>query len=172
MNIPSLPTDNLYKFIALFGLVIFSFSIYFSYQIEEKLWLENYKYAPKMQKLEREIYTIQNENILPHEVLKEMGHEELKNYEELLQKIKKESEKKVAEANDIESNYDNLVDTTERNLNFYLAVGLTGGLLMILGFVLWYLKYQRYIDAEVKWNGEQYLKNIRKLKKKKVKKDG
>ena len=27
---------------------------------------------------------------------------------------------------------------------------------MIAGFFLWYIKYQKYIDAETKWKGEIY----------------
>ncbi|CAM4410465.1 hypothetical protein [Zobellia nedashkovskayae] len=30
--------------------------------------------------------------------------------------------------------------------------------MIIFGFLLWYFKHQKYIDAETKWKGEKYLK--------------
>ena len=44
-----------------------------------------------------------------------------------------------------------------------------GGVLMFYGFLLWYRKHQRYIDAETRYNGEKFIKLLKKqdaLKKK------
>jgi len=37
MNIPNVPTDNLYKFLSIFGLILFVFSSYMLYEIPQNL---------------------------------------------------------------------------------------------------------------------------------------
>lgn len=50
--------------------------------------------------------------------------------------------------------------------NFSALLIIIGSGLMILGFFNWYYKYQIYLDAERKVNGEKFIKKLKKVKKK------
>ena len=70
MNFPTLPTDNLYKFIALFGIVIILFSFYLPFQS-----------AKKSQELLREVDSVSKViNLMPKE-------ERVKAYETTFKKL-------------------------------------------------------------------------------------
>lgn len=183
MNIPSVPTDNLYKFLAIFGLIIFLASIYLNGMIEEKThqtasqveFLENknrfdslnvaYEKA-KLDQLMKKHKIEHEEN--PHTAIDEdkmileidkYQIEQNKYSDSTLELLKKEKE---------------LVFYARRQFVYfiyYVILGFCGILCMIIGFRLWYIKHQVYIDAERKWKGETFvelLKDAEQLKNSKV----
>ena len=166
MNIPNLPTDNLYKFIALTGffLMVFSFGYkeYRNHQfnientkinVAEKLLefkIENKKtlveHSRKLRDFELNVMESENNN---------MTKEELNKY---IEKFISSYKTEISEA-ELEWYYNDageLLKISEltnvyvgrtKKLNWILNLSIFIGLIsMISGFYLWYIKLQKYQD--------------------------
>ena len=154
MNVPSLPTDNLYKFLAIFGIVICIFSIYI-YQNKYNLYTEEFfevrkefaKYGPMLDRvtllLER-IETDPSDKSLPEN--KKLFAATLDAIDKLNQEIKtgheiaeysKEKEERAWEEIRILWKYSKIF--------FFIGV-----LMSIVGFYLWYVKVQKPLDKLLK----------------------
>lgn len=126
MNINNLPTDNLYKFIALSGLVLIFYS---SFYIRPLIWEVEIEVA----RLATEIEVIEMaEDVEAPEAKKLVTLEKLKNM-----KVKNAVTKQKHEK------YKSL-----HNENKLLV--FIGLLLTCLGFYLWYYRVQRPIDQKLK----------------------
>jgi hypothetical protein len=167
--IPSItpPTDNLYKFVSMFGLAIFLFSLYNLNQVYDaaaanKMGIEDLK--KDIQKT-----LIRNEESHQHEHLDAGGERasfrpsllkkmdaELQNISEVIEKSELEETDKV----DLEAEVGKLYVTLDY-LNYKIKgcyiLGVFGILLMILGFVQWNRREQKYRDGLLKI--EYHLKN-------------
>lgn len=160
MGIPKLPTDNLYKFIALFGLIIFlsTFGCMIYIQHQQSVNAANLKLV------ENDLSSFKRE----HDLLK-------KEDDALLNKAKINTspyEKKIIEHSWFElqkrvsfflekeqkfdSNYKNVekdIIILHGDLPFFLELvrfcSMTGGILIAVGFLCWYCKLQRYKDKDV-----------------------
>ncbi|NML68226.1 hypothetical protein HHL23_00160 [Chryseobacterium sp. RP-3-3] len=173
---PDIPTDNLYKFISIFGLAIFSLSIYILVNNQQSF--EN---------------SINNSNISHSKILLEKSQNDSKriildekiemrrikikvNYGiENTLKISESEYSKINNKEDFERDYeklkefelDNLLlgDTafhTEKNLKknqenikVYTAIpililSIIGIVLMVVGFSLWYYRTQKHYDKELR----------------------
>ncbi len=180
MNIPSLPTDNLYKFYAIFGLILFVFGTYLEYKdlteiIEsQKQWAKaDFKFfqdsvVDAKNHRDYDFYATELESAI------ETGNE--KSINELHDLIGKKIEEHKNLFVDVESSRLSLV---EHNNNLkairykskmfrFLAIVIiiTGLILMFYGFRNWQFKYQRYIDAEMKYKGMKYIEKLKEREQK------
>jgi hypothetical protein len=179
MNIPSLPTDNLYKFYAIFGLILFVFGTYLEYKNLTEIIESQQQWAKADFKFFQD------------SVVDAKNHRDYDFYAtELESAIETGNEKSINELHDligkkIEEHKNLFVDVESSRLSFvehnnnlkairykskmfrFLAIVIiiTGLILMFYGFRNWQFKYQRYIDAEMKYKG---LKYIEKLKEKEL----
>ena len=145
----NLPTDNLYKFLAISGLVIAMFSVYYLFQKSHEL-----QFLIVEQKAELELQKYQ------------MGRydEKFKLQEEQLS-TEETSEKKRSVLDNIDKDlieYAKAQTNSELNLAkikilhheyfYYKVTGITGFILglflMVFGFVLWYKKIQKPLDYQ------------------------
>lgn len=158
MNLPNLPTDNLYKFIALSGLVLSIFFTtllvyqekeYFKVQTDAELRFK--VYAQKLKMLEA--FKVAHEGSV--KALLESPNEKL--LEGLMQRTNdqffEQLDALMAEFREDSQVY---VETaTNRAMmeawNWPLRAGIdTGGAIAIVGFLLWYFKLQRHQDEIVR----------------------
>lgn len=164
MNIPSIPTDNLYKFIAIFGLIIFFSGIYLNFersqnieQIAKELFisqeLDSWATSRKEYALElvkNDSTTFTKEEHIAHYMLRVDSVINL----ELVRLGKKPT------SNLYEIKYEMFLLKEKYNIIYKILIYI-GIILMVIGFGLWYFKHQRYIDAEKKWKGETFVELLK-----------
>ena len=138
MQIPNLPTDNLYKFIALSGLSIFLFSFFIP------LYL-NYSINQQIAEVLSDLHVVESKMDRLENTPKDSPHFERRFKEvELLND-------KVRKANEL-TKYLRLNQLSVLN---YKYIGVTIGVfLSVLGFYLWYTRVQKYLDKELRNNSE------------------
>jgi hypothetical protein len=150
MDFSKLPTDNLYKFMALFGVAFVLFSFYFVHT-------QIYKFVDKVLEasLEKEILTVEIKQA-----------EELADDLRKLQNPTKEESKELKEiVHDIERRKV-LLQEKERMLAVWnkkiKSTFLYGDVLVVFGFIfiflgfpLWYFRVQRYQDMAIQSNMKQ-----------------
>jgi hypothetical protein len=139
MNIPNLPTDNLYKFLALTGIIILIFSIAITETRLTELESESDYYLTQQGELYFDIQSLNSDldRITDKEIfeLKRLKNEirirvfKLSRTKELLLKKSKQT----------------------RTVFRWSIFGVLSGLLIsVFGFVLWYNRVQRYLDYKLK----------------------
>lgn len=138
MNIPQLPTDNLYKFIAIFGLALIILGLVFSFYPLDYISIQLIRLNGELEALNaREEYLANG-----------------KPTEKELIEIRKELRKNLAE---IKGKLEVISGLSKMSLRFsrYAAI-LTGfGLFLAgVGFYLWYVKFQKYQDKIIKSEAE------------------
>lgn len=150
------PTDNLYKLISLMGLAILILGVInFTTQsetiLDTKIEIEN---------VEKHITdTIHYYNKLNNEDLQFTNTSETIDIAELLAELDKDEE--LSHSENLPPNVTNYIDTeidivkiklldiqNKENLNYILIIFSV--LLMLVGFVLWYLNEQRWQDRKLK----------------------
>jgi len=176
LPIPTLPTDNLYKFMALSGLAILIFSLVFPVirMSEIKLKMVELEIQGEILKIEKNhiIFesnkTVEGQKWMVHldrEKLAKLSKKELDYYlnelilqgKDLDNDLKRmiEVKKKFVE---LEGRI-KLVEVLNKDLRFYLIFLMTGGLLgsflCSFGFGLWYVLVQRPNDLLLKTQVEQ-----------------
>lgn len=132
-NLPNAPTDNLYKFMAIFGLL---FAV------------TTFIYADYMQnETRKQLIEFANDSA-------QKRYEMVQDYLKSQQGINPELKNKhtlITELLDTKGEY--LVAQAMRS-DFYIKLrnigGTTGSIISILGFYLWYTKLQRYQDKVLK----------------------
>ncbi len=164
MDIPKLPTDNLYKFIAMSGLITliisFLYPLYFEHEFVLKV-LQNTTEATKA-RVELDHLT-EDLNSLIRELAsldKDFKRGKLKEYvirvEQMAITEKEVKEKgrqiaiKNAEIQGKAEAIDYLKASTEMIKNYSIGFKIIGLSLAVFGFYLWYVKLQRYQDKQVK----------------------
>jgi hypothetical protein len=169
MNVPNLPTDNLYKFIAIFGLVIFISAWY----LLLKSYTESKEFITEIDIRQNEVQSILSN-------LNEQA-DELKILEQSLDTIMIYERQNLAFENSLNS--DKLKSLNEELKRFDENYGLTfpfilscimtfiGATMIQIGLKQWYEKHQRYIDAEIKWKGETFIELLKDAEKIKIKKE-
>lgn len=200
MNISSLPTDSLYKFLALLGAIIMiSLIISLSHSCDSiidkidayeinlaelnfEIAIKNKKldeFIKELEILESEIdrYDISSFEFNLHdfeEIIENLQNVDNRDYyqfifdnkEDIFPEIRKLNELKIKMKNidelendlsfkslQIDIKRELIIKTYNRldNRKFYYYSGIMFGLIMmILGFILWYFKVQRYIDRDYK----------------------
>ena len=126
MNIPNLPTDNLYKFMALSGVILLVASVFFPLNLISKLNEEIVIYNGEIQKFNigREV-SINNQNTIS-DIEFDVKTIDLNTKGNII-----ENKKEVLETHG------------ERSLCFIIPFS---AIMAALGFALWYYKAQRYQD--------------------------
>ena len=120
MNLPSLPTDNLYKFMALSGLIVIIFS-----------YLVVYREADRSQKILREM---QAQAIKLNKSLDAKGLADAPTYSDIISDFEK------LKLNEAELAY--ILKNKHWTLGFFIISQVIGFYLTITGFRLWYLRIQ------------------------------
>lgn len=122
MTLPPLPTDNLYKFISIFGLVLFAFSAYMYNDIHDKIYLKVDDYSVKNEVLDsiskRDSIFSLNEELVAEKIKVSMLEEQLKRE----------------------------VKEYPRLMKFYFVMAMLGLVMIGFGFYYWYCKTQYYND--------------------------
>jgi hypothetical protein len=148
MQISSLPTDNLYKFIALFGLVLtvtslvfldFSFDRFTTEQLKIELVQEKSKQA----------------HLKADQAFREANAS--KGGKSQSEKLWQEFKDRSFEAIDTSSNAMGMIrgqnllgQQALLRLDVLTVLSFVGLVCIVLGFNLWYWKLQRFIDLEIK----------------------
>lgn len=148
MNLPNYPTDNLYKFLAIAGLVLAGYSASYIYNRYIELELQIIRNAT-----EEKILQIEQRQVLDKvnrmKAKKDRGELTEKEFEQTVRDTKDpfiQGERVVGKSKEISLLYQQLSDSI-----YSLYVGLYGGLVMtFFGFVMWYFKVQRHSDAIMK----------------------
>lgn len=173
---PEIPTDNLYKFIAIFGLAIFSLAIYIfvnNQRIFEESIKESNKTHAKVifeesQNVSKKVILDERIEFLHMKIKSEYG---IKNTSTILD----QDYQRIKDKAQFEKDYDNLKkleleslllhdkefhsklnsDKIYSSIRTYstLPIGILiiiGIALMIVGFSLWYYRTQKYYDKAIK----------------------
>lgn len=122
MNLPSLPTDNLYKFISIFGLIIVSISIYYNQVWEEKLYNESngdiINSINNLRKQMRVLETISENMLGDYEDYSEIKQESEKDLLEFERDLKLIEGKSVELVDGLDKeDYEELIEETKNELN-------------------------------------------------------
>jgi hypothetical protein len=150
------PTDNLYKFMAVFGLVLIGLSIYVFVRFVDVQVVRNVDANSRITKLRigDDIADMRLEEAIRNAKVREsLGVKKSTGMNVKRDSSKIFYDKIMGEVqNDIEimSYYDNLY-------GFYLTIvivfSILGFVLMLTGFVLWYVKLQKYLDEKIRGQG-------------------
>ena len=155
MKLPDLPTDNLYKFVALAGLILLLVSPVYYQFFSRDVRLKNIDLRAAMGRLEKEVEFLREDtdllkdNIQAKKQEKSEGHDEhndsVKKVEVLNQKTR-ETILKTIELNRIGNGV--FVYNDQLSLLRWSSIGgaVSGVLLLTLGFYLWYTRIQVYQD--------------------------
>ncbi|MFH1315373.1 MAG: hypothetical protein ABIH67_03175 [Candidatus Uhrbacteria bacterium] len=147
MNIPNLPTDNLYKFIALVGVVVLLAASYFPIIKARELRLAMIEIEGKIKSLEIEVQYLQdiNKKLEPNESTGDRNKEELldKAYKLKMKNEELRTNSKKVEVIGIDYECIRKIQTYGMIFGFILSA---------FGFFLWYFKIQKYQDKQLKKN--------------------
>jgi len=166
MNYPTIPTDNLYKFLAIFGLALIISNEYF-YNLKDNNF---YDYVAQSEG-NFEIAKLNMERILVSETIfneavrdttVDINIKYLKNLLEERNGLIDNLNQNVKEAAKLNGFKQAAFERVENAKSYYKFIDIIGFIMMFFGFTGWYIKHQRYIDAEIKVNGEKYLKKLKK----------
>lgn len=185
MNVPNLPTDNLYKFMALFGLVLFGFSFYLEFETLESVndneYQRNILLNKNSKRIDEHNNTVKITNERNEKLIDKISKlTDSTEYASLIGLITDELirvEPQIMYLDSISSSLkkeleeENIFiaksDVEKIRLSNLLALSSnlrwSSVILVLVGFVLWWFKYQRYIDAETKYNGQKNLKLLEEL---------
>lgn len=176
---PEIPTDNLYKFISIFGLIIFIFSIYSLFQTQATFFEEIANYSEqhskiletktknfshklfieekiKLKKMKIKSITILDPTIINEEIIIGLFRKNPQFENDLLdlEKLKLELMLLTDEENSNEKRLNTL--NIENHTNPFLipitSLMIIGFLSVIIGFRLWYTKTQVHIDRQLAKN--------------------
>ena len=165
MDITKFPTDNLYKFLAIFGLVILIISVYYPFQLQNQFEKLNADIRTDLDLLHDSVLRQKDRINSLNELVDSSSN---KNNEYLLSSQKEEKIKANNFKKDIsiiEKNNNEIININyELNIFKYIASVLIplGSLMMIVGFYFWYTKLQRYQDIILKGETQKIIDNIKK----------
>lgn len=147
MSLPNLPTDNLYKFVALVGVIILIATLYFPIMKAREYRLSMVKLKGQLRLLDIELDYLKEKATDLKSDHDNTGHTRTELiYEAHQLKMKSEELKtKGEELRILELDYQLLISIQKSGM-------LMGILTGILGFSLWYFKIQRYQDRQLKKN--------------------
>ncbi len=137
-----IPTDNLYKFVAISGLVIFSIGSILFYNTKNEIDQATYFIDLSQDVLNRKEVLLENMNEESLKILKDETNKTPEEYDSWVQQEIKNILLDLGLENSIQNN--------KIKVSGYLI--LLGLILMLLGFLNWYFKLQIYIDRYYKNN--------------------
>lgn len=145
MNLQSVPTDNLYKFMAVSGLVLLIFSSYFPITQIRQLEGRSDELELELTALEVEMKQLQVAASRA-ETMKRPSREEVR----LLRQTANELERRLALFKVKKAILDRLVRQSKQLLAWMLIGTVGGAMLSTVGFTLWYLRLQRFQDDAIR----------------------
>lgn len=168
MDISNLPTDNLYKFMAIFGLIIYVITYFYpGFLIDEQ--------EIRLAELENEKYNVETRLLIQQHWLQGIG--EMVDSAKDPISLQKLSELNLAEKSRLDTITNEILKigkdasvalTKLKHIRSIITqsawIGSIAGFFMILGFFLWYFKLQRYQDMIIK-NEAMKIKNAIKKNK-------
>ncbi len=155
MNIPNLPSDNLYKFICIGGLILsissFLSIIYQNQQYANRMF--DISYETKLIK-EKKDHLINDLNSFEKHVDKmpvSTAQERLKEFKENM----RQNELELIKVENSLERLDYFAKDQDSQNKFLKRMFNLGAFCMMIGFILWYTKLQRYLDLIVKRQANQ-----------------
>jgi len=137
-TLPSLPTDNLYKFLAIFGLILFVLSIYLVFEKANET-IENAD--KKLEDSLNDLFTLRSNHNLSEA---QIQLDKLKESDPLANQWERQLE------NIREENY-NAKEKIQGIINYLLYIMLISGIVMMsTGFYYWYYRVQKPLDELTK----------------------
>lgn len=174
MTLPELPTDNLYKFMSIFGLLLFFSSYYFLwikytqiqpaiFDLEEEISvfeLENKYLSEDLDSLDKNIQMLEQEvnglDKLPTENLTRKSVSEsgiklnsIKDKIYQLKDLKRNSEKKTIILNNKVNRLEQLGHENKTIGVVFLVISTVGLIFSVQGLKLWYQRLQRPLDKRL-----------------------
>lgn len=147
MDFPNLPTDNLYKFIALVGVVVLLVASYFPIIKARELKLAMIEIEGKTRILEIEVQHLpdRTKQLKSNETIGDCNREELvdKAYKLKMKNEELKTNSKKLEVIGIDYEIIRKIQTAGMVLGFILSA---------FGFFLWYFRIQKYQDKQLKKN--------------------
>lgn len=140
MNLSNLPTDNLYKFIALFGLILTIAGAFLYTRFSNESWMAIESAIYYNEKAAEKLNLLINLPSLKDKKIQDYLSKLNKEANELSQK----GDRFMADSKTAHKQF----DRWRVGIEWLLIVGV---FLMVLGFSLWYLKLQRYLDIMIKF---------------------
>jgi len=161
MDILKIPTDNLYKFMAVSGLVLFLGCGYLAYLYQQNLDKEWILHEVRTRNLEASISRLSNEASFPTSASDitdlfstinnspEKAREIFKKKDQALQDLKDKELQKTFEDN-LKPYLEKEAKDTQRLITSLWFIAIVGGIISTVGFLLWYLFVQRYMDIKLR----------------------
>ena len=168
MNIPNLPTDNLYKFIALSGIVLIILSLVLPNVEVTKLENKQEESSLAVPALQKQINDLNlSLSILESDTattsMNKLSKQDLTKLRERIIELANKTYDARAEFDQNKIKSDSVgssINKLSQELSFYSYLMNMGFVLMITGFILWYFRLQKYLDLIVKKEADkQHLKN-------------
>ena len=155
MQLPSLPTDNLYKFIALLGIVLLVTAIVVPVKIQDEID-KDFARLVLIQQVKIDLAVLEwNQagsppNTLTTEEAIEKWRSSQKEKKEELQSRLRKLELSGAE----HAEYLSAIQVRQRWRRIAYCIGPIGIFLMCIGFRLWYVRLQKYQDMIIRHKAE------------------
>ncbi len=156
MNISSIPTDNLYKFLAISGLVIIITCLYLPYKQIREIDLKYIELKSETQLLEEKNYILNVKKKLVEDIKSSTSEDALK--------ILNERAELLQEAPIISKRWEQLIylNNEKKELRKITNVGLGFGVIItFIGFFQWYRRLQKYQDILMKREAESLSSTIK-----------
>jgi|GEM_PF-4776395 len=165
MNLPTLPTDNLYKFLALSGTIIFILSFYFPADYADKLNDKNEAINLKMATLEVDVdykskkvrklkeiidntikYKGGKQRLDANKMAIYYSQSEIKKIMDENDELSRTIETQISEIKEYSKNRHRVEGKLELNRIIVMVGSLVGSFMAFTGYGLWYYRIQRYQD--------------------------
>ena len=142
---PNLPTDNLYKFTAIVGVVVLLVSVYFPIikSRELKLAMIEIENQTKILRIETEYLEYITKNIKSAKEDRKIEKEDIVSKSFIIKSKLQEILSKTKQLDILEEDYYIIIKLQK----ICMLIGL---ILSISGFILWYFKIQKYLDRQLK----------------------
>jgi len=150
MDLISPPTDNMYKFICVSGLILIVFCLYMV-QSNISTRDEAVQQIQEQQAVTRLELEFLNSDEAESDSTYRVKHLEVP--DEIKQefiKRRRELKIKIAKQEVLVTNNSRMVEYLERDFKTYTSFAITGIVYTLLGLYLWYTRSQKYIDQKLK----------------------
>lgn len=165
MSVDSLPTDNLYKFVTLLGILLFAFCTWALDDSMRRIDANDARDALMMEEYQSRSDALLDRaqsfvDILQLDPNRSNAPELHKKLDEIMSDITKLRERYVPVAADMASRKADL-QSFGRNYQYWVYGRYVGMVMTSLGFVLWYLLHQRFQDQLLRTEASASQKKIR-----------
>ena len=156
MNIPQVPTDSLYKFIAITGLLCVVIGLTVPIISTENFQLEASTLSTQIQD---DSAQVSNNDVKVALLTKEVLNEKQPDYQNSQSAFDLYAQSKILanQAGADDALFRDLVSNFELQTKMLFLTAFLGILIAAIGFILWYLKLQRYQDAILRHEAEKFL---------------